>query len=99
MDPTLFSQAYQVAAKHFSDAQAAVLKQISESHPHLDLDTLLHVCNSAMSLHLAGRELASRVAEQGLSYEKAVAAITAKFPEFPPEVCRSALSRAVTQLR
>ncbi len=99
MDAKILLHAYANAAARYNEAQLAVFRELEAAHPSTGFDALHQVSSRAMELHVSALDFARRIRLESIAYEKAEASLIAKFPEFPQEVCRGAMSAAHTRAR
>jgi hypothetical protein len=99
VDAKLLKDAYAIAATRYNEARLAVFRELEAAHPGMNFDDIHRASSRAMELHLSALDFAPRVWGASISYEKAEASLIARFPEFPQQVCRSAMSAAHTRNR
>ena len=99
MHSELFEFAYAEAAEQYTVAQKALFSALAGKFPNADFDTVYRAGSRAMELYHSSEGIATKVHARTLPYEKALAALTEQYPEFPADVVAKALSNAFVRAR
>ena len=91
--------AYTLARQHYKVAGQAVFMGLDSQFSGTDFDTVYHVAERAMQLHIASLELARKVWAGSFPYDKAREVLQNQFNDFPKAVCERAFSDAYLETR
>lgn len=99
MNEHLIESAYDLAQKHYTDAELAVFKELNSKFRDEDFDTIHLAGKRAMQLHLAALNLAHKVSNENFPYEKSLNILQSQFSEIPAATCQRAFSIAHLKTR
>ena len=99
MNEALMTAAYKAARENYKAAAITTFKTLDAQFADAGFDTVHQAAQRAIQLHIAATDLAQKIWERTLAYEKAEEILNRQFPEFPAVTRQKALSDAHTDVR